>query len=279
VTTYVDPEFARQAGWELDEQTQAYPGGESQVIEMSPYPDGDPLEGLDPTPQERLDFYRALDEQEAEEASYDLNAPWHDEDAGLTDDEMAAGLEAIGDVVDDAYQTAALVAAEDEATSALLTGRPSDEEKTAWALERIAAGTYTPPAYFRPRGQSGRYIATCGQADDLGHCMERYHQAGCESGVVSAAATGTHDDAQAWSATLRGYTPPPEVATAREELGLATPAPMPPQYLGWDELFSDTSPRDAHAAMLAELGAAEPMPVPPRQELPDVGGLRAALGL
>jgi hypothetical protein len=55
-----------------------------------------------------------------------------------------------------------------------------------------------------------------------------------------AAATGSAEDAEAWAEVMRGYTPPPEVATARGELGLASP--LPPQLQGWDELLDPREP-------------------------------------
>ena len=66
------------------------------------------------------------------------------------------------------------------------TGTSPTEDRLARALDRITAGTYTPqgpaayglasPAYGTVTGEQ-----TCGVADDLGYCMERFHAPGCGS--------------------------------------------------------------------------------------------------
>ena len=240
----------------------------------------DPLEGLDPTPEERLAFYEALDEVEAEEAAGlygdddDGAGSWHDQ------------LHAIGESLDDAYGTSAAVAAEDEEDAEWLATRPSAEDRLARAISRIEAGTYTPPGFFRPpRDIGGGLALSCGEAlDDFGRCASRFHQAGCMTVTEGAAATGDATAAEAWNATLRGMPSAVDVAAAAAELGLATPASPEPGY-GldmWADLLDTSDPLsypEIHAQVLAGMG--EPGSPPPqvRGSGPDVSWLREALGL
>jgi hypothetical protein len=238
------------------------------------YPD-DMLEGLDATPEERLAFLRALDEVEAEEAGiadpdYSEDGPWHDE---------AALLGEIGAQVDDHVATAAAVAAGDAEDAEWHTRRPSSEDKLARAIGRIEDGSYTPPAYFRPaRDVRGRFGHACGQADPLGHCMERYHQVGCEDAVASSAASGSYEAVEAWNETVTSHIHPPEI------YGLASPStPEPGDGTDlWSDLLHSGEPgpdTDVRAWVLHRMGEADQPPPEPRPDLPDVTVLRATLGI
>jgi hypothetical protein len=248
------------------------------------YPDyGDMLAGLDATPEERLAFYRALDEAEAEEdagwdGDPDPEGPWRD---GYSGDELDR-LAAIGETLDGTYSANATRIGED--IVAAIERRPKDEARLASAMRRIEAGTYTEPEFFRPRGGGGRFIATCGQADDLGYCQERYHQAGCESAVASAAATSTPEAVRAWNEVVSSGPTALDVIAAEQQLGLASPS-TPEPWDGtdtWSDLLhSETglSDTDLRARVLHSMGETGPLPPEPRPDLPDVTVLRAELGI
>ena len=262
------------------------------------YPGGDPLEGLDPTDGERLAVYEALDEvdeaewQEAVAAAAEEAAGDEDglPEAGPWDD-AAAKLGAIGEQVDGHVATAAAVAAEDAEDAEWFARRPSAEARAARALDRIAAGTYTPPAYFRgdpaaaaaARDPLGRYQAACGPLDEFARCSARYHTPDCHTSAESAAARGSATEAEAWRETLQGRAQPP--GTDARALGLATPSgPEPGSGADtWADLLDSGEPGSAgpglHARLMNYLGQADAPPPPPREDLPDTTVIRAALGI
>jgi hypothetical protein len=247
----------------------------------------DMLEGLNPTDSERLEFYRALDELEAEEAGvpYDAYAdPDPDEDYGPWDDsadDQAAQLRAIGEQLDQTYSLDSQRAAEDITDQ--LEKRPSAEAKIARGLRRIEAGTYLPPAQLRAaRDAGGRWASACGEPDEFGRCSSRFHAADCHVIAQEAAATGSADEARSWAATLRGYTPTTGPGTA-EALGLASPGPHPGEPGDtWASLLRpEPEPGawgDTYARALAELRM-EAAPRQPREPLPDVSELSRQMGL
>jgi hypothetical protein len=252
------------------------------------YPDGDWLADLDPTDEERLAFLEVLDEQDAEDAG--LPSPYDDEPGppeGPWDDQ-AARLAAIGETVDDSYGQAAAVAAEDAEDAEWLATRPSDEAKIANAIRRAEAGTYQPPAMFRPaRDTGGRYASACGPVDpDFGHCTSRYHESGCGAAVATSAATGDAGAVEAWNDTITSHPTALDVIAAEQQLGLATPS-QPEPWDGTDQwgglLGPEGGPGSAdprlHARMLNLLGEADQLPPPPRPDLPDVSSIRSVLGL
>ena len=68
---------------------------------------------------------------------------------------------------------------------------PPDEVKLQRAMDRIEAGTYTPPQQPAPaaRDAYGRYASACGPLDDAtGTCGARYHAADCSAVVAGTAA-------------------------------------------------------------------------------------------
>jgi hypothetical protein len=266
------------------------------VTELDPgfAADADPLAGLGATAGERIAFYQALDEQQAEEwadaraAAEDLGEDLGDEDGGdgygPWRDE-AALLEEIGGQVDDHVTRAAVTAEQDSEDAVWYARRPSAEARAARALDRIGSGTYTTPEYYRGgRDTTGRYASACGEPDDFGRCSARFHSASCHVVTDEAAATGSAEEAEAWSATLTAYQQPPGVAGA-EELGLANPAdPQPGTGDMWADLIDPAGePGSAtpglHARLLHYMGEADAPARPPRDDLPDVTGLREELGL
>ena len=61
------------------------------------------------------------------------------------------------------------------------------EDRLAVALGRIGTGTFTPAGYaaYSFASQGGTTgMETCGTADDLGYCMERFHAPGCGSAAT-----------------------------------------------------------------------------------------------
>jgi hypothetical protein len=279
------------------------------------YPGGDPLEGLDATPEERLAFYEALGEEALEApggypgagapaadklAYYEARAADDDDewaaatggDPGGDDDEpegpwrdQLAALGAIGDQVDDHVTRAAVTAAEDSEDAAWYTTRPSAEDRAARALDRIGAGTYTTPEYFRgdpaaaaaaARDPLGRYAAACGPLDDFARCSARFHTPACHTSIESAAARGSYEEAVAWNEAVAGHSQPPGV------LGLAN-EPQPGDGTDvWADLLETGEPGVAapglHARMMNYLGEADASAPPPR-EGPDAAAIREALGI
>jgi hypothetical protein len=257
MTTGVDPDFAYDA-----------------------YPQDDPLAGLGATAEERLAFYESLAEYEAEE--------WDEARAAEEEayQEQMAQLAEIGDQVDDHVTSEAVRQAEDEADAEWLTTRPSVEDKIASSLGRAERGTLVPHPYFRPaRDTEGMFSVSCGEAvDATGRCASRYHQAGCHTITEGAAATGSAEAAEAWRNMLLGYTPPPSVAGAAEEMGLASPTdPQPGSGMDtWADILEPepgvADPR-LHARLMHYLGEADAPPPEPRPDHPDTTALRAILGL
>jgi hypothetical protein len=203
----------------------------------------------------------------------DGDGPWHDQ-AGTLEEASAA--------LDDTYARNARRLAEDVTDS--LDKRPNDEVRLARALDRIADGTYTPPAYFRPAAApTGRWGYPCGPADDLGGCAARYHRPGCSTLMVTDAGNGSFEDAEAWNAVVRGHLPP-----AGADADLANPGePVPWEPDGGFGSFDDlvdpvgepgSAAPDLHARVLHWMGLAES---PPRSRGPgpDVSGLIEELGL
>jgi hypothetical protein len=255
--------------------------------------DADPLAGLGATPEERIEFYRALGEYENEEweaaraaadaggedlgdEDPDPEGPWRDQ---------ADALAAISDQVDDHVTDAAVTAAEDEEDAVWYASRPSVEDRSARALQRIGAGTYTTPEYFRPaRASTGRYASACGEPDDFGRCSARFHQTGCHVVTEEAAATGDATAAEAWRDTLNGYTSPGGLDASA--IGLASPTGPEPgsgTYMWADLIDPAGEPGSAqpglHAAILHRMGEADALARPPRDDLPDVSAIKEALGL
>jgi hypothetical protein len=251
------------------------------------YPE-DMLDGLDATPEERLAFYRALGEVEAEEDAGLLDGdgddgPWHDWAGGYSGDELDR-LHEIGEQVDDTYARNARRVGEDIVSA--IERRPKDEARLASALSRIQAGTYTEPQFFRgdetvaaaARDPLGRYRAACGPLDEYSRCASKYHAAGCHVITEGAAATSSATAVEAWRDVLSGYTSPSEA------LGLASPpAPEPGDGTDmWGYVLDSGEPRSygqLRARMLHEMGESD---APAREldpGLPDVSGIRAALGL
>lgn len=249
------------------------------------YPGGDPLEGLNPTDEERLAYYRALDEAEAEEAGIPYEAG--EEEAGPWDD-VAEQLGAIGDQVDGHYALEGQRIAEDIVAG--LDRRPSDETRLARAMPRIEAGTYTEGAFFRgdeaaaaamARDPIGRWQAVCGPIDDFGRCSSRYHTPDCHTTVESAAARGDSVAVEAWNDTLQGRAQPP--GTDARSLGLATPSEQPGSGAdAWADLLegpggpASADPR-LHARVLHHMGMSEQLPPEPGEPLPNVSSIREAL--
>jgi hypothetical protein len=282
--TYIDPQFYADTGPaqdELDEQTAAYPGGD------------DPLAGLNPTPEERLAFLEALDEQDEEEWEAaraaeealdddggDPEGPWRDQLDALAE---------IGDQVDASVADAAVTAAEDAEDAQWYSRRPSAEARAARALDRIGNGTYTTPAYFRgdpaaaaaARDPLGRYQAACGPLDEFARCSARFHTPDCHTTIESAAARGSVTEVEAWNDTLQGRAQPP--GTDAGALGLAN-EPQPGDGVDvWADLLETGEPGVSapglHARLLHYMGEADPPAAQPRPGLPDVAAVREALGI
>ena len=255
------------------------------------YPGGDPLAGLDATPEERLEFYRALDEVEAEERGVDLDAPpdYGDElpEAGPWDD-TSAQLGAAGAALDARHELDGTRIGED--IVAELDRRPTDEQRLARAMPRIEAGTYTQDSYWRgdetaaaaARDPLGRYAAACGPLDDFARCSARYHTPDCHTTTESAAARGSAGEATAWADTLAGRTP--HAGIDASALGLAN-EPQPGDGLdAWADLITGpggpgSADPELHARMLVQLGETDQLPDGPREPLPDTTVLRAILGI
>jgi hypothetical protein len=187
--------------------------------------------------------------------------------------------------VDRAYHDEAQRVTED-IVDALDRRPPSSEVRLARAVRRIEAGTYTPPGYFRAaepaRDVLGQYTSACGPTDDLGRCSARYHEAACGAVVIGSAATGSYEDVEAWNETVAGHTQPPGAAGAGQALGLANDGGS--EDLGWgDPLGPAGGPGSADpglgARVLASMGETDAPPAEPREDLPDVSGLREALGI
>jgi hypothetical protein len=241
------------------------------------YPGDDPLEGLDATTQERLAYLQAVAEADEEEWQAARAGDGPEDDFGPWNDE-AAQLEEIGGLVDDHVTRAAVTAEQDEEDAAWYARRPSAEARAARALDRIGSGTYTAPEYFRPaRDTTGRYASACGEPDPFGRCAARYHSPSCHVVTEEAAATGDAAAAEAWQQTLQNYTQPPEVyGLANEEPGTGVDM--------WADLIDPagepgSAPPGLHAAVLHRMGVADAPARPPRDDLPDVSGLREAMGL
>jgi hypothetical protein len=241
------------------------------------YPE-DMLDGLDPTPEERLAFYRALDETEAEEdgAGGDYG-PWDD---GYEDQ-----LSAIGDHLDARHASEADRVVADITDQ--LTRRPKDEVIAARALDRIADGSYLPDPYFRaqPREADGRFGSACGPVDEVtGRCAARYHGAGCGAAVASAAATGSYEAVESWNEVVAGHTHPPEVEMG---LGLANPSEPWDGTDQWGGLLGNGDPAtpgtpgyEALRAQIFHKMALADAPARPRDPgMPDTGWIRAQLGI
>lgn len=247
------------------------------------YPGGDPLEGLNPTDEERLAYYRALDEAEAEEAGIPYEAG--EEEAGPGHDDVAEQLGAIGDQVDEHYAAEGQRIAEDIVAG--LDRRPSSEAILARAMPRIGAGTYTEGAFFRgdeaaaaaaARDPLGRYAAACGPLDDFARCSARFHTPDCHTTIESAAARGDAVAVEAWNSTLQGRAQPP--GTDARALGLAN-EPQPGDGTDvWAEMLEGPARPEAElrALLVHQMGLADQPPPPPR-EGPDVSSIREALGI
>jgi hypothetical protein len=269
----------------------------------------DMLEGLYPTDEERLAFYEALDEMDAEEAGLpspygeDYAGPWAGEPQPGGDPELAGDGEDYGPWDDSydgseaaygriaaasgaAYATAAQVAAEDAEDGAILMLRPSDEARLARARERIEAGTYLPPPSSRPaRGSGGRFTSTCGEPDDLGYCTAQYHRHGCDVVTEGAAAAGTAEEAAAWRDTLLRNPTSLDVTIAARAAGYALAGdPDPGEALGtWDDLLTGPVPGSADPELVSRVVAYMGLggSSGPRRPLPevDVSGWRQELGV
>jgi hypothetical protein len=158
----------------------------------------------DLTPQER-----ELARQAAAllaETGVEAGAQAYAELAGLEPEVAAIDLSYAGDVLDAQYDQRAAVAAWDE-----LPQPRRAEDRLAGALDRIAAGAYTPGALefaggasaaarelARARwgmGQPGNVTgrANCGPTNDLGYCQERYHSPGCGSLATTEIAEAMRD--------------------------------------------------------------------------------------
>jgi hypothetical protein len=241
------------------------------------YP-GDPLAGLDPTDEERLAFYEALDEVEAGEAGVDLDGGYDPEGPWQDSDQMGQ-LHEISETIGRRQASEADRVVADITDQ--LTRRPSTEQKIEMALRRISQGNYLEDAYYRPQARTpdGRFGSACGHVDDLGRCGARYHAPGCGVVVTGAAATSTPDAVRAWRETVANRTPPPGAA---EAMGLASPSqPEPGTTDFWADILDTSEPGsypDIHARVLAEMGEAEP-PSYPQQPRVDVSYYRAALGI
>jgi hypothetical protein len=234
-----------------------------------PYGGGDMLAGLDADPWEREQLAEVLDEVEAE--GYGDDGPWHD-----------AAFSSIGAALDDRNTSEAQRLVADITDQ--LERRPRAEHVLARALDRIADGTYTEPAWSRPaRDAHGQFSAICGDADGMGRCAARYHAAGCSAVTASAAASGSYDDVQAWNEAVRGHVSGADVTAARQVTGLA--APSEPGYDYGYDAFGDlleppagaVSYPELHAEVRRQLGMGEP---PPRRiPASDTAWLREVLGL
>ena len=197
--------------------------------------------------------------------------------------EQDGPLQATSAALDDAYGGEAARLAEDEADRAAAAKRPTDEVRLARALDRIAGGTYTPPAYFRPAAApTGRWGYPCGPADDMGGCAARYHQPGCSTLMVTDAGNGSFEDAETWNAVVRRHLPSGETGLANpSEPGLD--GEPDGGFPSWDDLTGPlggpgTAAPDLHARVLHWMGLAD---APPglRPPVPDVSGLIEQLGL
>jgi hypothetical protein len=220
----------------------------------------DAILGPDATPYEREELREVLAEVLAEEA------------AGL------GTLEETGAALDDSYARNARRLAEDVTDS--LDKRPTDEVKLARALDRIADGTYTPPAIFRPaRDSGGRFGRMCGPLDDLGGCAARYHRPGCATLTLTDAPNASYEDAQSWNTVVHRHLPPAELASPGE------PADWEPGggFGSFEDLTGPpggpgTADWDLHARVLHSMGLVGEPPGP-RPPVPDTAWIREELGL
>ncbi len=237
-----------------------------------PYP-GDPLDGLDATPAERLAYLRALDEADAEEAAGGPpGGGYEDPEPGPWDGFNAAAAQMDADARLDAQRLA-----EDVADQIPDRRPPSDEVKLQRAVDRIGSGTYTAPPQQPASG-------TCGPLDEhTGTCAARYHAADCPATIAGTAAVESVRSAEAWAAALRNH--PPDPGT----LGYSAEFAEPSDPLGgtdtWAGLLQppggpDPGLHERMLAVLADAEAAEPGPEPiPGGRMPDIAPLRTALGL
>ncbi|HET9966909.1 MAG TPA: hypothetical protein VFQ68_01660 [Streptosporangiaceae bacterium] len=182
--------------------------------------------------------------------------------------------------------------------------RPRDEDRLARAVQRLAAGTYT-PSY----GLAGEMAlanlggGACGQASPVtGLCAERYHALGCTGHApgsdghaeLANGGNGALDGlALALSNPGSGDDGPPlipartlELAHAlNESWGMHGDTPyLPPQAqtpaADWDDLLGPAyGTRDIKSDMARELGRDDLARPQLGQPWPDVSALRAGLGL
>jgi hypothetical protein len=138
----------------------------------------------------------------------------------------------------------------EDAEDALMPRRTS-ELRFSHALDRIAAGTYTPPAYYRaPEPGYG-----CGTLDAYGRCAARYHGPHCTETVRGSAATSDATAAEAWNRALSRNTAIGDPAL------LANPLETSPE-----DLFGADGPADTEvlAIMRRQLGIGGKADLPAR---------------
>jgi hypothetical protein len=250
-------------------------------------PDPADYADLDPDPYEMLMLEEALAEADAEEAAGygDPGDGDPDPDPDGGDGTWQAAMERAGAALDDSAARDAQRLAEDVGDA--IGGRPPrDEVRAARALRRIESGTYTQPEQLRPaRDAGGLFAVSCGEAlDEFGRCASRFHDPSCHTVAEAAAANGSHAEAEAWAAQLRGQPMDPDVTAAQQQLGLANEPVRQADPLGVDfgDLLDDGSrvPYDQlKARLLHEMALAD---APPRQrqpDSPDTAAIRAALGI
>jgi hypothetical protein len=110
--------------------------------------------------------------------------------------------------------------------------------------------------------------------------MEKYHQAGCESAVASAASTSTPETVTEWNEAVAGHVHPPEI----EIYGLANSGPWSGSDQ-WGDLIGGglgepgSADPELHTRMLHLLAESGPLPPPPGPGYPDVSSIRQVLGL
>jgi hypothetical protein len=157
---------------------------------------GPDLSGLDASPEELDALDEVIAEVEAEEAAGMLDddgelppeGPWQDAyGPGPTIEGLSAMLDASAESeqLRQAYEDVSLPR--------------TAEERFALALGRIAEGSYTPGAMYRPPEPSHG----CGTLDEYGRCSARYHTSPtCLQADAAAAAVGGGEATGAWNAAL-----------------------------------------------------------------------------
>ena len=149
---------------------------------------------------------------------------------GYTDPDLQAELDAAeAELANAGYELASLdlsqplpnLAAADAARYAEdAAGMPwASEDRTAYLLDRIERGTYTPGADLSNASHG------CGPLDDFGRCSSRFHDALCFETARGEAATGSAVAIEAWRDTLlSGHQAASAVQLANEQLAGAADA-------------------------------------------------------